>query len=91
MGSRGTLKNTLHETVSMKTAKPKAGSYAMSQKIKDWALWRGQPPTKIVEEPTCIISIRRARDVGAPDTLDSFTPTVGMKKDRKRLMFIYLN
>jgi hypothetical protein len=37
----------------------------------------------MVEEPTSIVGIREARDVGAPATLDSFAPTVGMETDRK--------
>jgi hypothetical protein len=41
--------------------------------------------SETVEEPTHIISIRKARGVGAPATLDSFAPTVGMKKDRKKV------
>jgi hypothetical protein len=31
---------------STKIATQKAGPYAASQKIKDWTLWRGQPPPK---------------------------------------------
>jgi hypothetical protein len=48
--SRGTLyktlKKNLYEIISMKVTKQKAGSYAASQIIKDWALWRGRVPPK---------------------------------------------
>jgi hypothetical protein len=36
--------------------------------------------SKKVEEPTCIVGIREAGDVGAPATLDSFAPTNGNNK-----------
>jgi hypothetical protein len=40
-----TSKSTYRKTIdSAKIAKRKAGSYAASRKIKDWALWRGRPP-----------------------------------------------
>jgi hypothetical protein len=32
-----------------------------------------------------------AGNVGAPTTLDSFAPTIEMKKDRKRLMLVHLD
>jgi hypothetical protein len=51
----------------------------------------GSAPSETVEEPTYIISIRRDGDVGALATLDSFAPTTGTKKDRKRLMFVHLD
>jgi hypothetical protein len=38
-----------------------------------------------------IINGVRARNVGASATLDSFTSTGGMKKERKRLMFVHLD
>jgi hypothetical protein len=43
----------------------------------------GSTLSETAEIPPCIISIRRAGDVGALATLDSFTPTVGMKNDRE--------
>jgi hypothetical protein len=54
----------------------------------------GSAPSKMEERHTSItstVNVRRARDVGAPDTLDSFAPTVGAKRDRKRLMFVHLD
>jgi hypothetical protein len=50
----------------------------------------GSSPSETEEEPATKVSGRRARIVGALATLDSFAPTVGAKKDRKRLMFIHL-
>jgi hypothetical protein len=50
----------------------------------------GSPPSK-TEEPITKVSVRRAGIVGALATLDSFVPTIGAKKDRKRLMFIHLD
>jgi hypothetical protein len=40
-----------------------------------------------VEEPTRIVGVREAIDVGALATLDSFVPIVRMETDRKRFMF----
>jgi hypothetical protein len=36
--------------------------------------------SETVEEPTCIVGVREARDVGALATLDSFAPTTGTTK-----------
>jgi hypothetical protein len=47
--------------------------------------------SKMVEERTSIVDIREAGDVGAPASLDSFTPTVGTETNRKRLMFAQLD
>jgi hypothetical protein len=43
---RRMLKKTLYRIFRGRIAKQKAGSYVASQRIKDWALWRGQPPLK---------------------------------------------
>jgi hypothetical protein len=34
----------------------------------------------MVEEPTNNVSVRGARDVGAPANWDSFAPTIGIEK-----------
>jgi hypothetical protein len=47
--------------------------------------------SKTVEEPNHIVGVGEARDVGAPATLDSFAPTVGMETYRKRFMFGHLD
>jgi hypothetical protein len=49
-------------------------------KVRNWALWRGQPPSEMDEEPTCIFSIRRARNVGAPSTWDGLAPLLVREK-----------
>jgi hypothetical protein len=36
------------------------------------------------EKPAINVSIREARDVGAPATLDSFTPTARERKRRRK-------
>jgi hypothetical protein len=46
---------------------------------------------KTVEEPNHIVGVGEARNVGAPATWDSFTPTVGMETDRKGFMFGHLD
>jgi hypothetical protein len=51
LGSGGTLKKTLYEFVSMKVAKQIARTSAGLWTIKDWTLWRGQPPLKQKKRP----------------------------------------
>jgi hypothetical protein len=40
----------------------------------------GSAPSKMEEEPASIVSVRRARNVGAPATLRNFAPS-GWKKE----------
>jgi hypothetical protein len=44
--SGGTLKKTLYEIVCVKIMKQNARSSARMWNIKDWTLWKGQPPPK---------------------------------------------
>jgi hypothetical protein len=83
-----TLKKTLYETVSVRVAKQKPGSYVASRTIRDWYCG-GVGPLRNVEEPTRVASVREAGNVRAPTTLDSFVPNVGTKKYRKRFMFVH--
>jgi hypothetical protein len=76
-----TLNKTLYEIDNVKIAKQKARSYATSQKIKDWALWRGRPP-QMEEEPTSSVSVIRAINVRAPATLGNFAPTISRKEEK---------
>jgi hypothetical protein len=81
LGSRGTRKKALYETVSMKiaqqiakiirktrrleVAKQTARSTVEMQKMKDWTLWWGRPPLKQEKK----LQIQEEPDnVGAPAT-----------------------
>jgi hypothetical protein len=44
--SGGTFKKALYEICRRKKVKQIAGSYVTTRKIKNWTLWRGQPPLK---------------------------------------------
>jgi hypothetical protein len=50
-------------------------------------LVEGSTPSEVEKEAAHGV---RAGNVGALATLGSFTPTIGKKKDRKRLMFVHL-
>jgi hypothetical protein len=46
LGSRTTFNKTFMKTVVLEIAKQTVGTSIRWQKMRDWTLWRGQPPQK---------------------------------------------
>jgi hypothetical protein len=53
--------------------------YCWATKNQGLDLVEGSTTSKMVEEPTRIVDVREAGDVGAQATLDIFAPTIGTK------------
>jgi hypothetical protein len=77
---RTTLNETFRKTVELEIAKQTGRTSIALLKMKDKALWRGQPPPKRKKETAHRLT---AGDVGAATTLRNFVPT-----DRKSKMTV---
>jgi hypothetical protein len=63
---------------------PAAGMASGLQQIRNWRVWRGQPPPKQKRNlRTSSISIRGARKVGALPTCDRFSPPLEEKREKR--------
>jgi hypothetical protein len=60
--------------------------YCWATKNQGLDLVEGSTTSETVEEPTHIVGVREAGDVGAPATQDNFATTMGTTKGQRKFM-----